>query len=153
MSLFGKCHLLAMFACSKHRPRWHTSPRLKADVTVSPLLGCDVPLCVNLFKVFLHATCLFLFSVTRCLLQETDSAVFLFTVSHGGVLLDSVCARCVCEICSARLTLMRLVCFGASRSPQKDGLFSEEMWWYDNKVESIRRQHNMFSFWLVLFSS
>ena len=44
----GECHSLAMIACSRHTPKWHTSPRLQADVTVGPLIGFDVPLCVNL---------------------------------------------------------------------------------------------------------
>ena len=32
----GECHSLAMTACSRYRPRWHTSPRSQADVTVRP---------------------------------------------------------------------------------------------------------------------
>ena len=36
VSLLGECHTLAMIACNRHRPRWHTSTRSRADVTVRP---------------------------------------------------------------------------------------------------------------------
>ena len=34
VSLLGKCHRLAMTACTENRPTWHTTPRSQADVTV-----------------------------------------------------------------------------------------------------------------------
>ena len=35
--LVAECHTLAVIACSGHRPRWHTTPRSQADVTVRSL--------------------------------------------------------------------------------------------------------------------
>ena len=51
----------AMIACSRHRPRWHISPRSQADVSVRLFpwsLTCHL---VSIFpRVFKYAMCLFL---------------------------------------------------------------------------------------------
>ena len=69
----GACvsHQLAVIACSRHRPRWHTSPRSQADLTVRPFSWASMFHLVSIFpRVLEYAVCLFLtpfvFPVARC---------------------------------------------------------------------------------------